>query len=136
MEILLFGGGRSVSKEIGNTDDSTINEEIAKYFKRSGPDIFGRESWGKQTKEVRDWSGITCYTPDTFPLVGEIPGEDGLWASVGMNGHGMAMAFRCAEALVTMMTACKEPDWFPKAFRIERAWTRPKVNLRPKLFVE
>lgn len=122
---VIYGGGRSVSKtrEMGITDDSAINDEIAAYLKSSVPDVFGRETWGRHSVEVRDWSGITCYTPDTFPLVGPMPGEKpGLWASIGMNGHGMAMAFRSAEALVTMMTTGKEPDWFPKSFRIARAW--------------
>lgn len=131
---VLYGGGRAVSptREMGITDDSTINKEIAAYLKRSAPEVFGRDTWGKESVEVRDWSGITCYTPDTYPLVGQLPGEDGLWASVGMNGHGMAMAFRSAEALVTMMTTGKEPDWLPKAFRIERAWKKPEMDLRPQ----
>jgi glycine/D-amino acid oxidase-like deaminating enzyme len=135
---VLYGGGRSISKtrEMGITDDSRVNEEIATYLKSSVPEVFGREVWGEKSEEIRDWSGITCYTPDTFPLVGEVPGEDGLWASVGMNGHGMAMAFRSAEALVAMMATSKEPDWFPKSFRIGRAWAKTKVNLRPKLLVE
>jgi glycine/D-amino acid oxidase-like deaminating enzyme len=135
---VLYGGGRAISKtrEMGITDDSTVNEKIATYLKKSAPEVFGQESWGEQSEEIRDWSGITCYTPDTFPLVGEIPGEHGFWASVGMNGHGMAMAFRSAEALVTMMTTGKEPDWFPKSFRIGRAWTKPMVNLQPKVLVE
>jgi glycine/D-amino acid oxidase-like deaminating enzyme len=135
---VLYGGGRSVSKtrERGITDDSTINEKIASYLKDSVPEVFGRETWGEESKEVRDWTGITCYTPDTFPLVGQVPDENGLWASVGMNGHGMAMAFRSAEALVTMMTTGKEPEWFPTSFRIGRAWAKTKVNLRPTQAVE
>ena len=136
---VLYGGGRSISKtrEMGVTDDSTVHKEIATYLKRSVPDVFGSDTWGKETEEVRDWSGITCYTPDTFPLIGEIPGEEGLWASVGMNGHGMAMAFRSAEALVTMMTTGKEPDWFPRSFRMERAWAKPWLtNFNSKIFVQ
>ncbi|EXJ61615.1 hypothetical protein A1O7_02043 [Cladophialophora yegresii CBS 114405] len=131
---ILYGGGRSISKtrEMGVTDDSTVNAEIAAYLKHAAADVIGREAWGDHSVEIRDWSGITCYTPDTFPLVGEIPGEKGLWASVGMNGHGMAMAFRSAEALVSMMTTGDEPDWFPKSFRIGRAWTKPKVDLHPE----
>ncbi|OCT49598.1 FAD dependent oxidoreductase superfamily protein [Cladophialophora carrionii] len=131
---ILYGGGRSVSKtrEMGVTDDSTVNAEIAAYLKLAAPDVFGRETWGDHSVEIRDWSGITCYTPDTFPLVGEVPGEEGLWASVGMNGHGMAMAYRSAEALVSMMTTGKEPDWFPRSFRISRAWTQSKVDLHPE----
>lgn len=135
---VLYGGGRaiSVTREMGITDDSTVNEKIAAYLKRSVPEVFGRESWGNGSEEVRDWSGITCYTPDTFPLVGEVPDEDDLWASVGMNGHGMAMAFRSAEALVVMMTTGKEPDWFPKPFRIERAWERESVSLHSETSIE
>jgi glycine/D-amino acid oxidase-like deaminating enzyme len=56
--------------------------------------------------------------------VGEALGEEGLWMLVGMNGHGMAMAFRCAEALVEMMTGGGEPEWFSRAFRLERAFTK------------
>ena len=133
---IVYGGGRGVSKsrEIGITDDSKINDEIAAYLKHGAPKFFGREKWGENGKEIRDWTGITCYTPDTFPLVGEAPGEKGLWMSVGMNGHGMAMAFRSAEALVTMMTTGKEPDWFPKSLRASRAWdNRGSLDLGPKL---
>ncbi|KAK4942225.1 hypothetical protein LTR10_017982 [Elasticomyces elasticus] len=131
---VIYGGGRGVSptREMGVTDDSTINPKIEEYLKQSAPEVFSRQAWGEKSTEVRDWSGITCYTPDTFPLVGEVPGENGLWASVGMNGHGMAMAFRSAEALVTMMTTGKEPVWFPKSFRIERAWKKPKMDVRPE----
>jgi hypothetical protein len=46
-----------------------------------------------------------------------------------MNGHGMAMAFRSAEALVCMMVGEGEPEWFPKPFRIARAWDEEKVSL-------
>jgi glycine/D-amino acid oxidase-like deaminating enzyme len=129
---VIYGGGRYISKtrERGITDDSTVNEEIAKYLKQSAPEVLGRERWGKESEEIADWTGITCYTPDTFPLVGEIPGEVGLWASVGMNGHGMAMAMRSAEALVMMLLTGTEPDWFPKSFSIARAWAKPK-DLRP-----
>lgn len=128
---VIYGGGRHVSPthERDITDDSVVNPAIASYLKSSAAESFGEDIWGDGSKEVRDWTGITCYTPDTFPLVGEIPGEKGLWASVGMNGHGMAMAFRSAEALVCMMTGEGEPDWFPTPFRIARAWDEKRVDL-------
>ncbi|KAJ9605727.1 hypothetical protein H2200_009576 [Cladophialophora chaetospira] len=131
---IIYGGGRFISKtrEMGITDDSTVNGDISTYLKRSVPEVFGRKTWGRESVEIRDWSGITCYTPDTFPLVGEFPGEKGLFGTFGMNGHGMAMAFRSAEALVTMMRTGKEPDWFPKSFRIGRAWSKPKADLHPE----
>jgi glycine/D-amino acid oxidase-like deaminating enzyme len=121
---VIYGGGQQFSptRERNITDDSVINETIAKYLHDIGRVTFGYKNWGETTKYVHDWVGITCYTPDGFPVVGAVPGEDGLWASVCMNGHGMAWAFRSAEALVEMMVEGKEPEWFPQPFRANRAW--------------
>jgi hypothetical protein len=42
----------------------------------------------------------------------------------------MAMAFRSAEALVEMMVEGREPEWFPRSFRIARAWqSKTEVEL-------
>lgn len=62
------------------------------------------------------------YTPDSQPVVGEAPGQKGLWVCVGFNGHGMALTFKSAEALVLLMTGkTKEVDeWLPKNYRIDR----------------
>ena len=87
---VIYGGGRSSSKtgERNTTDDSIISPEIAAYLHQAPPKYFGREVWGEDGDVLRDWVGITCYTPDTFPVVGEAPGQEGLWISAGMNGHG------------------------------------------------
>ncbi|ETS77299.1 hypothetical protein PFICI_11173 [Pestalotiopsis fici W106-1] len=129
---ILYGGGRflSPSREKGVTDDSKVNPKIAEYLRHAAANYFGSEAWGEEGAHMRDWSGITCYTPDTYPLVGEAPGQKGLWMSVGMNGHGMAMAFRSAEALVHMITTGEEPSWFPKTFRLARAWSNSTIDLR------
>lgn len=129
---ILYGGGRSVSKSLHTVDDSILNEEVMEYLRHAGRQVFGAEAWGDEGKPVRDWGGITCYTPDTFPLVGEdttTQPQKGLWMSVGMNGHGMAMAFRCAEALVEMMTTGEAPGWLPEPFRLERVWNKERAHL-------
>lgn len=135
---ILYGGGRFLSptREKGATDDSQVNPAIAEYLRHAAASYFGKEAWGEEGAHVRDWSGITCYTPDTYPLVGEAPGQKGLWMSVGMNGHGMAMAFRSAEALVHMITTGEEPNWFPKTFRLARAWSKSTVDLRQQVKVD
>ncbi|KAI1843171.1 hypothetical protein JX265_009910 [Neoarthrinium moseri] len=130
---VIYGGGRFISREEDITDDSKINDKIATYLRQAPRQHFGRENWGEQGKAVMDWTGITCYTPDTFPLVGEAPGKKGLWMSVGMNGHGMAMAFRSAEALVHIITTGTEPEWFPRSFKLARAWSGNTVHIsRPE----
>ena len=87
---ILYGGGRTISssREMGTTDDSKVHPKIATYLHYAPSHIFGPKSWGDDVNVVNDWTGIVCYTPDTFPLVGESPGEKGLWMSVGMNEHG------------------------------------------------
>jgi glycine/D-amino acid oxidase-like deaminating enzyme len=121
---VVYGGGTAFSptRERNITDDSVVNEAIATYLHDIGRVTYGYKNWGETTEVVADWTGIICHTPDGFPLVGAVPNEEGLFASVCMNGHGMAWAFRSAEALVELMTTGKEPEWFPKPFRADRAW--------------
>ena len=121
---VIYGGGKQFSptREMNITDDSVINEDIALHLRRVGRTVYGHKNWGETTTVLKDWTGITCVSSDGLPVVGAVPGEVGLWAQVCMNGHGMAWAFRSAEALVQMMTEGEAPQWFPKAFDIERAF--------------
>ena len=102
---LIYGGGRSVSKtrEMNTVDDSTVHEGIAAYLHEAPRRLFGTESWGGGDKDddevLMDWTGVTCYTPDTFPLVGQAPGERGLWMSAGMSGHGSKFSHRLTASL-------------------------------------
>ncbi|KAK8102500.1 hypothetical protein PG984_015646 [Apiospora sp. TS-2023a] len=122
---IIYGGGQGLSptRESNLTDDSVVNERIADYLHGIGRVTYGHGNWGDTNERVvADWTGIVCHTPDGLPVVGEVPGEEGVWASVCMNGHGMAWAFRSAEALVEMMMEGEAPGWFPEPFRAERAW--------------
>lgn len=121
---VIYGGGKQFSptREANITDDSVINEDIATHLHGVGRVVYGYKNWGETTKLIKDWTGITCDTPDGLPVVGGVPNEEGLWATVCMNGHGMAWAYRSAEALVQMMTEGKAPEWFPSPFRAARAW--------------
>lgn len=121
---VIIGGSTKFSptRERNITDDSVINADIADDLHGVGRVVFGYENWGETTTVVKDWTGIICNTPDGFPVVGGLPGEEGLWASACMNGHGMAWAFRAAEALVGMMVEGEAPAWYPRTFDIARAW--------------
>src|SRR5262249_22334623 len=41
---------------------------------------------------TRSWAGIEAFTPDNMPLLGPVPGIDGLLVAVGFSGHGFALA--------------------------------------------
>lgn len=121
---VVIGGSTQMSptRERWISDDTSINDQIAYVLHGAARTVYGYKNWGESTTVIQDWVGIVCETPDEFPLVGDVPAEDGLWAIVCMNGHGMAWAYRSAEALVDMMTTGKTPKWFPEQFKAQRAW--------------
>ncbi|KAG7286512.1 hypothetical protein NEMBOFW57_008823 [Staphylotrichum longicolle] len=109
--------------EFGTTDDGALNAGISEYLRESTPRYFGSD-WGEDHPEGRvrsEWTGIMGFSPDGFPLVGEVPGESGLWASCSFQGHGMVLCWMCARALVEMMEGRDDEElreWFPDVFRI------------------
>ena len=97
-------------------------------------------------------SGIMGYSADGFPLVGEIPREEGLYISASFQGHGkcqqrqnyagawtdrrlgMVLCFLCAKALTEMMLGNDGEElqsWFPNAFRVSQK--RLEVKFEDKL---
>lgn len=129
---VIIGGTTQMSptREQHISDDTSINDQIAYVLHGAARTVYGYKNWGESSTVIQDWTGIVCETPDGFPLVGEVPAEDGLWAIVCMNGHGMAWAYRSAEALVDMMTNGTTPKWFPDQFKAQRAW---EVNSKDEL---
>ncbi|KAK4164592.1 FAD dependent oxidoreductase [Cladorrhinum sp. PSN259] len=115
--------------EFGITDDSRLNEGVSEYLRDTAVRYFGGENWGEDDGGGRvrqEWTGIMGFSPDGFPLVGEVPGEKGLWVSASFQGHGMVLCWMCAKALVAMMDGEGDDDpndsrldaWFPDSFRI------------------
>ncbi|WYZ35690.1 hypothetical protein EsH8_X_000337 [Colletotrichum jinshuiense] len=112
--------------EYGTTDDSQLNPVISSYLHETTPRYFGG-NWGTDDPKGRvraEWTGIMGFSPDGFPFVGQVPGEDGLWVCASFQGHGMVLCWMCAKALVAMLEGGAEEQlrsWFPDAFRITSA---------------
>ncbi|CAK7227089.1 hypothetical protein SBRCBS47491_006450 [Sporothrix bragantina] len=133
--------------EYGSTDDTTINPIVSAYLRETPLRYFGRGSstdpnsghgWGEDHPDGRvraEWTGIMGYTPDGYPLVGEMPptndnkSNSGLWLCCAFQGHGMVYAWPCGRALATMIQAADLKDkadkkdidmalqqWFPACF--------------------
>ncbi|KAK1990250.1 FAD dependent oxidoreductase [Colletotrichum falcatum] len=111
--------------EYGTTDDSRLNPVISRYLYETTPRYFGN-NWGEDDGGGRvraEWTGIMGFSPDGFPFVGQVPGEQGLWVSAGFQGHGMVLCWMCARALVAMLEGAEEEkqrlgSWFPAAFGV------------------
>jgi hypothetical protein len=127
------------AREHWTLDDSIIHPNISNHLRNVTPQRFyGREIWGDNGEVVEEWTGIMGYTADKQPIVGEAPGQKGLWICAGFNGHGthlplarlchlltalgMALTFQSAEALVQLMMGRQEEvnEWLPNCYKIER----------------
>lgn len=76
---------------------------------------FARTIAGSEVAVEYRWSGIMGFTPDGFPLVGQVPGRPGLFMSCGYSGHGVSMAFTCGG--LAARAAIGETPAIPTAFR-------------------
>ncbi|KAI1380455.1 FAD dependent oxidoreductase [Hypoxylon crocopeplum] len=125
-------------EEYGTTDDTAFDDVILHSLQESLPKYFG-DNWGADDPEGRirkAWTGIMGYSPDGFPLVGEMPGEKDLWVSSSFQGHGMVLCWMCGRALVAMMDGRPGSDeelnsWFPEVYRITKE--RMRLNFHGRL---
>ena len=87
---LVVGGWRDtdVGAEVGT--EERLHDDIQGHLLAFARTVAGEDI----TIEYR-WAGIMGFTPDQFPLVGSVPGHDGLFMAAGYSGHGVSMAFTC-----------------------------------------
>ncbi|ODH50356.1 hypothetical protein GX48_03471 [Paracoccidioides brasiliensis] len=135
---IVIGGGFCESKNeglanYGNTDDSGVEPAISEYLAASTVEFFGK-NWGSDDRAGRvrqEWTGIMGYSADGYPLVGEMPGESGLFISASFQGHGMVSCFLCAEALTNMIFGDDEKklsSWFPSAYMVNSERLKHKLD--------
>lgn len=60
-------------------------------------------------KPLRGWAGPYDFTPDWHPIVGAVPGVDGLYTSVGTSGHGFKLAPSIGECLASQILGEPSP---------------------------
>ncbi len=101
---IVAGGRRDSDLEGETTSEETTTgpiqsriEDLLAELLGSGPEITHR------------WAGLMGFSPDGLPLVGELPGRPGVWASAGYSGHGNVLGFACGEAVARAFLG--EPDW-------------------------
>ncbi|CZR54288.1 uncharacterized protein PAC_04171 [Phialocephala subalpina] len=131
---IIIGGGRRLGTPRGENgeqpvlDDATIHPDVSEYLTHAAAKYFGRDNWGEDGKMLQEWTRIMGYTFDQCPLIGEAPGQEGLWVCAGFHGHGMATTFQSAEALVgLLMGREKEVDkWMPENYRLSRVTKRTR----------
>ncbi|KAF8634328.1 hypothetical protein AX15_000987 [Amanita polypyramis BW_CC] len=120
---IILGGGRKASHsgERHEIDDSVVNSRVGNALRSFLPRMFpGLEM---QVKTMMEWTGIMGFTVTGNPLVGRV--AEGQYISAGFNGHGMPLAYGCADAITRMISADLRggewdmPAWFPGHYLIQ-----------------
>jgi sarcosine oxidase subunit beta len=53
---------------------------------------------------ARSWAGLEAFTPDDLPVIGPVPGIDGLLVATGFSGHGFALGPAVGDLLARLAT--------------------------------
>lgn len=85
-------------------DPDTLNDNIDDdHIERMAGLIANRMPEFEDGYYVAGWTGAYDITPDWNPLVGAVPGYEGLFIASGFSGHGFKMAPTVAEGLAQTM---------------------------------
>jgi sarcosine oxidase subunit beta len=82
------------------TDPDTLTDEIdMDHVERIAALISNRMPAFADARYTAGWTGPYDITPDWNPLIGPVPGYEGLYVAVGFSGHGFKMAPTVGESL-------------------------------------
>jgi glycine/D-amino acid oxidase-like deaminating enzyme len=101
---LLIGGSRDVAPAEEQTD---VEEPTS--LVQSRIEALAAQLAGVRPVVTHRWAGIWGETPDRLPLVGAVPGRDGVWIAGGYSGHGNALGLACGD-LVARALLGQTPD--------------------------
>lgn len=101
---VVLGGFRDFSILTEMTDDERTTAPIQEAL-----DSFLVELLGTPPRVTHRWAGIFGLTQDLLPLVGRVPGRDGVWVAAGYSGHGNVLGLMCGELVASAMRGEDDP---------------------------
>jgi gamma-glutamylputrescine oxidase len=102
---LLIGGWRDANLEGEFTAEETITPQIQERI-----DAFVAEITGTEPVVTHRWAGIFGTTADRLPLVGPLPGHDGVFVACGYSGHGNVLGFACGGLVAQAILGKPAPE--------------------------
>jgi gamma-glutamylputrescine oxidase len=101
---VLAGGFRDFALDSEFTADEVTTPQIQKALERFVADLVGRP-----LAVTHRWAGIFGLVPDLMPVVGRVPGNDGVWVAGGYSGHGNVLGFACGDAVARAIVGDVDP---------------------------
>ena len=102
---LVRGGRRDTSLDTEFTNEETITEPIQAEL-----EAFAAQLIGTPPRIEHRWAGIFGATRDQLPLVGRVPGHEGVWVSAGYSGHGNVIGLGCGELVAQAILGSPAPE--------------------------
>ncbi len=69
---------------------------------------------------ARGWAGLEAFTPDDLPVLGPVPGVDGLLVAAGFSGHGFALSPLVGDVLARLALGLDPRAELWRALRLDR----------------
>jgi gamma-glutamylputrescine oxidase len=117
-DLRVVAGGR---RDVGRGSEETTQETTTGPIQAAVENML-RDVLGSVPDITHRWAGLMAFTPDRLPLVGPLPGREGVWLSLGYSGHGNVLGFACGELVAaSILDGCDErlgrlnPGRFPAA---------------------
>ncbi len=101
---LVLGGQRDASLESEWTAEEATTDLIQRRLEG-----LARMLLGTAPRVTHRWAGIFGCTADRLPLVGEVPGSDGVWVAAGYSGHGNVLGLACGELVAAAILGRPDP---------------------------
>jgi gamma-glutamylputrescine oxidase len=105
---IVIGGWRDADLE----REFTASEEVTSAI-QGRIEAFLARLLGAVPEITHRWAGLIGLTPDRLPLVGPLPGRDGVWAALGYSGHGNVLALACGELVAAAILGRPDPRLAP-----------------------
>jgi gamma-glutamylputrescine oxidase len=102
---LVVGGRRDTTVETENTAVEETTEAIQTAIEQ-----LARELVGRLPRITHRWAGLFGMTADRLPLVGAVPGRDGVWVAAGYSGHGNVLGLGCGELMAQALLERPAPE--------------------------
>ncbi|KAJ9091392.1 hypothetical protein QFC20_007640 [Naganishia adeliensis] len=115
----LVKGREKTYQRVGNDDDSCVMPQWTKFLANYCKTRFA--NWGDQVHgegATRTWSGLMTDSKDALPLVGEVPGKDGMFLSAGFHGHGQSRIIIVAQGLAGILKTGQWASQLPVSFQL------------------
>jgi glycine/D-amino acid oxidase-like deaminating enzyme len=101
---LIVGGFRDISLDSEFTAEDEVTPAVQEALEH-----FVETHAGRPLRVDYRWAGIFGMVFDFLPVVGRVPGEDGLWVAGGYSGHGNVLGFACGRLVARAIRGDRDP---------------------------